>query len=267
MKKRERSQLKERNRIMSKKVSFTLIELLVVIAIIAILAAMLLPALSAARERAKSAQCQGNLKQYGVATQFYAGDYDDYVPAFKIQDSDTNIWFNRLAKYLVSNDHTAFHHTTAGGTIFECPAEPAGFAESGATDFTGPYQIPQYGVNSFISSSPSTGYETTGWGVKTINSINQPSVIVMFGDCRDRKNAALYHCDFHSGTCNNARVAFRHGGDANGDPRPTGTANMVMVDGHVENFTYSGFHRTGTTWVLAHPYFCGPDSKNWVMSF
>ncbi len=62
------------------KKQFTLIELLVVIAIIAILAAMLLPALSAARERARSANCVGKLKQIGLATFMYAGDNKDYIP-------------------------------------------------------------------------------------------------------------------------------------------------------------------------------------------
>jgi prepilin-type N-terminal cleavage/methylation domain-containing protein/prepilin-type processing-associated H-X9-DG protein len=82
-----------------KRQGFTLIELLVVIAIIAILAAILFPVFAQAREKARQASCQSNLRQIGIATLMYTQDYDETYPLAQYQD-ETGIeyWFGHGVK-------------------------------------------------------------------------------------------------------------------------------------------------------------------------
>ena len=113
--------------------AFTLIELLVVIALIAILAALLLPALSRAKQKAQGVYCMNNAKQFMVAAIMYAADYNDALPPNGDDDADGIFWVagnmsmpveatNKV--FLIDSRYALFaRYTGRGAGLYKCPGD------------------------------------------------------------------------------------------------------------------------------------------------
>ncbi len=230
---------------------FTLIELLVFIAIIAILAGMLLPALSMAKKTAKQSLCVNNLKQIGYLLFTYADDNNERYPsAYCVRGGVNTTWGMMIAPYInvptnITNDITRLQ-------CFNCPENTF---QKYTSNMASASSDNSYQANGW-SSEPTSGADNLVMGAK-ISSINSPSSLYMVLE-------GIYYrtdCWYNDGAGSDPAYSL-------GVPRVRYphklSLNMLYADCHVDSFKAPLAYRGGGTGVgAANTAACYTNGKSW----
>lgn len=228
------------------RAGFTLIELLVVVAIIAILAGMLMPALSSARARAVSISCASRLKQIGTADSFYQNDYGYFCPMTDKMSATVN-WFG-TGSYSTGYDFTGDGYLNVylkkasdgekmlsqrNTNVLFCPdSSVEKFLPKDREDVTsasgGGYGAsPLHGWLGFMSVGDG-GEQMLGLILRKPGNVKKASTVASFGDSLCGSSSMASSADFSTGylthMMTNYSTCFRH---------PGKTANIAWGDGHV----------------------------------
>ncbi len=227
------------------RASFTLIELLVVIAIIAILASILMPALSQARARAKDAGCRNNLKEIGMVFLEYCHNFDD----FGVMSSDSIAPVDKETKKLVPwyayNSYVVKmlapnfsmqkeKYESARKGVFVCPTGDEYHLQS-----PNGKKAVFHSFRSYIISETACGRigGEGNYAPIKVNRYKCPSQVIWLVDSNQSKASIQLHTLKYSAPGNTEnRIHYRH----------NDRANLLLGDGHVENTTNHWYNSPGT---------------------
>ncbi len=264
-----------------KRAGFTLIELLVVIAIIAILAAILLPVLNQARERAQQAACLSNERQYGLADNLYIDDnngtypfprYQSYasgaeqdnptwtqIPTYHRNGEGDDVWFNALPSYVSAMPlwqvaYNSANFSQVKSAIFYCPTAvsqgnfpPDTQAAANGDSYTMlPGTRPLFG---YAMNSKYLAYEQINNANDTIlkaSLIKHPSYFVLFSEVRDRSQEQPFYCTSAPGSGNWIVLATPHGYTTRFSSRHNQGGQITFGDGHAAYYKYHYVVSDGT---------------------
>ena len=239
---------------------FTLIELQVVIAIIAILAAMLLPALQSARERGRSASCVSNLKQQGTGVQAYINDTDIFPVSAQgsrpgmFDDSGNMSWKIVIAPYVGINAQTRLDMRAKVHTgVFRCPSWHIETMTNGKTIFADPTNTKTlahgggyaYQYSLIDGTKHVLGYGSGGakWYVTKMSEVTKPADTLVIGECNDLTAA---NRDQTTLLYSNSVPRGRHSGNR--------FMNIAWADGHASTMNNKD---------LTKPAIGGTATANW----
>lgn len=246
-----------------REIGFTLIELLVVIAIIAILAAMLLPALARAKDSARRGACVSNTRQLGIAFKLLLGDNADHFPkaVTEREATDTTRWGNipdtpggvapfsirgQLEPYIASTNFifNTNANSDPGANVFRCrsgldwpaPAPGQWFTSDYGFNLSEANYTPGFGESTWYQANPDYGFNEN----YTDSSIKQPSNFIILSDAGRGDNTpsrgGLYPMQIIApGTTTQAQMLERH----------SNRANVGYSDGHTGLTTFTNSWTAG----------------------